>query len=67
MTENLGMVVKATADEHGAWLRVWVDDVHGHHLCTSEVRLSPVLIASIVADIERAQEQSAQYQLQFDD
>lgn len=64
---NRGQIVRAEATDRGVQLRLWIDDVEGHHLTVAELTIPAHTIAHYVVAIEKKQVEADQYQLAFDD
>ena len=64
---NRGQIVRANATAKAVEVRVWIDDIQGHHLTVAELTIPAHTIAHWVVAVEKEQEQSDQYQLAFDD
>lgn len=63
---NATQVVRFDADHAGLTLRLWTDDEKGHHLATSEMRVSASMLAAWWVQVREAQDRHAQPPLDFD-
>jgi len=64
---NHAKVVRAETDEHGARLRLWIEDDDGRHVAVAEMGIEESAMILWAREIAAEQNRSAQYMLGFDD